>query len=173
MSRLLILAASLIAELGLEGARASIVVTYRCSAGMWNLLGPRIEHTSPALEGRFFTTEPPGKSFPLSLSLCSSHTGTHCFWITTEHHDLIAFTLKIYSSLKVVLPDIGMVPSLTSWSLLTEGFTFFFLWSYFPPLFHSSPSNTLCIFLFVMFITYPWTSLVAQLVKNLPVMQEA
>jgi len=28
---------------------------------MWDLLGPGIEPMSPALAGRFFTTEPPGK----------------------------------------------------------------------------------------------------------------
>ena len=30
--------------------------------GMWDLPGPGIEPMSPALEGGFFTTEPPGKS---------------------------------------------------------------------------------------------------------------
>ena len=29
--------------------------------GMWDLPGPGIESVSPALAGRFFTTEPPGK----------------------------------------------------------------------------------------------------------------
>ena len=29
--------------------------------GTWNLLRPEIEPVSPALAGRFFTTEPPGK----------------------------------------------------------------------------------------------------------------
>ena len=30
---------------------------------MWDLPGPGIEHISPTLAGRFFTTEPPGKPF--------------------------------------------------------------------------------------------------------------
>ena len=36
-----------------------------CPAGMWDLLESRIESISPALGGKFFTTEPPGK--PLSF----------------------------------------------------------------------------------------------------------
>ena len=31
---------------------------------MWDLPGPGIEPMSPALAGRFFTTEPPGKPSP-------------------------------------------------------------------------------------------------------------
>ena len=38
------------------------------SCSMWDLPGPGIEPVSPALAGRFFTTEPPGKPRPLSLS---------------------------------------------------------------------------------------------------------
>ena len=41
------------------GARAQLLHS------MWNLSGPGIEPVSPALAGRFFTTEPSGK--PLSL----------------------------------------------------------------------------------------------------------
>ena len=64
------------------GARASVVVARRLSScgswalerklsscgalaqllhGMWDLPGPEIEPMFPALEGRFSTTEPPGK----------------------------------------------------------------------------------------------------------------
>ena len=34
---------------------------------MWDLPRPGIEPVSPALAGRFFTTEPPGKPYRLSL----------------------------------------------------------------------------------------------------------
>ena len=34
---------------------------------MWDLPGPGIELMSPALAGRFFTTEPPGKLWPHTL----------------------------------------------------------------------------------------------------------
>ena len=34
--------------------------------GMWDLPRPGIKLASPALAGRFFTTEPPGKSDPLT-----------------------------------------------------------------------------------------------------------
>ena len=45
----------------------SILVAYRlcCSTAMWDPPGSRIEAMSPALAGRFFTTEPPGKPFYL------------------------------------------------------------------------------------------------------------
>ena len=34
---------------------------------MWDLPGPGIEPVSPALAGGFFTTEPPGKPYPVVL----------------------------------------------------------------------------------------------------------
>ena len=38
-----------------------------------DLPGPGIEHTSPALTGRFFTTEPPGKpSLCVHVYMCST-----------------------------------------------------------------------------------------------------
>ena len=39
-----------------------------CSAGMWDLPGPGLEPVSPALAGRFLTTELPGKSLPVGFS---------------------------------------------------------------------------------------------------------
>ena len=52
--------ASLVAEHRLStcGARASLLHS------MWDLPGPGIEPVSPALAGRFLTTEPPGKPQP-------------------------------------------------------------------------------------------------------------
>ena len=37
--------------------------------GMWDLPGPWLEPVSPALAGRFFTTEPPGKPLPFFTSM--------------------------------------------------------------------------------------------------------
>ena len=50
------------------GTWALGVVTHGVSdsAGMRDLPGPGIEPMSPALEGRFLTTEAPGKPFPAS-----------------------------------------------------------------------------------------------------------
>ena len=42
------------------------------SQGMWDLPGSGIEPVSPALAGRFFTTEPPGKP-------------AHCSWRKPAH----------------------------------------------------------------------------------------
>ena len=83
---LLISVSSLIAELGLQGTRASVVVAHRLSSfrsqalehkldncgpqawllcGMWDPPGPGIESVSPASASRFFfTTEPPEKVAP-------------------------------------------------------------------------------------------------------------
>ena len=66
--------ASLVAEHGLWGARASVVEARRLGScgsraefrGMWVSFPPRseTEPMSPALEGGFFTPEPPGKAWP-------------------------------------------------------------------------------------------------------------
>ena len=77
MHTLLIMGASLVAEHGLEGTRASVVLTYKLSnrgalalllCGMWDLSGPGIKPVSPALAGSFFTTEPPGKPLLLGFA---------------------------------------------------------------------------------------------------------
>ena len=66
----LVAAAALAAEHRLSGVQALVAVApglCSCGAqaqlvhGMWDLLRPRIEPTSPALAGVFFTAEPPGK----------------------------------------------------------------------------------------------------------------
>ena len=44
----------------------SIVVLLQ---GTWDLPGSGMEPMSPALEGGFFTTEPPGKPFQMSLAM--------------------------------------------------------------------------------------------------------
>ena len=82
MCRLLVVMASLVVEHGLLGAWASVIAARGLSScgsrslehrlkscgtrtlllqGMWDLLESGIKPMSPALAGRFFTTEPPGK----------------------------------------------------------------------------------------------------------------
>ena len=94
---LLIAVSSLVAEHGLQGTRASVVVAHGLSScglrglerrlsscgtwaqllcGMWDLPSPGLEPVSAALAGRFLTTVPPGKSQYLVLNL-------H-FWVTDE-----------------------------------------------------------------------------------------
>ena len=69
---LLVAVASLVAERGPEGARASVVAALRLSScgawayellhGMWDLPRSGIKPVSPALAHRFLSTGPPGKS---------------------------------------------------------------------------------------------------------------
>ena len=72
--QLLVAVASLAVELGLQGARASVVgsqarehrpengaVCPWLLQGMWRLIGSGIEPVSPSLAGRFFASKPPGK----------------------------------------------------------------------------------------------------------------
>ena len=70
MLGLLIAAASLVKEHRLQGLRASVVAAHGLSScgtqaellhGVWNLPRPGVGPGSPALAGRFFTTEPLGK----------------------------------------------------------------------------------------------------------------
>ena len=49
------------------GARAQLLL------GVWGLSRPEIEPVSPALAGRLFTTEPPGKPWVSSLNM-AAHT---------------------------------------------------------------------------------------------------
>ena len=51
------------------GASAAVVHGRSC---MWNLPGPGLEPMSPALEGRFLITVPPGKSQNLLIFNCLS-----------------------------------------------------------------------------------------------------
>ena len=62
---LLMVATSLIAEHGLEGSWASVVTVHglRFPSGMWDLPTSGTESVSPVLAGRFFITEPPGKTY--------------------------------------------------------------------------------------------------------------
>jgi len=64
-SRALELQASVDAAHGLSGWRTWVLLP----CGMWNLPRPGVEPVSPALAGRFLTTEPQGKSW------------THVFWV--------------------------------------------------------------------------------------------
>ena len=63
-----VLAHGLVAEspgLWSTGSGVVAVVWAPCAQllrGLWDLLGPAVEHTSPPLASRFFTTAPPGKS---------------------------------------------------------------------------------------------------------------
>ena len=52
------------------GTWASLVV----SRGMWKLPGQGIKSRPPALAGRFFTTEPPGKPSYIFFVLCGCYT---------------------------------------------------------------------------------------------------
>ena len=70
--------ASLMVEHGFSGVQASVVVARglgNCDAlaqllhGMWNLPRPGLKPVSPALAGRFFTTEPPRKHLLLMITL--------------------------------------------------------------------------------------------------------
>ena len=72
--------ASLMVEHGFSGVQASVVVARglgNCDAlaqllhGMWNLPRPGLKPVSPALAGRFFTTEPPRKPDYLLLRVDS------------------------------------------------------------------------------------------------------
>ena len=65
----LLVVASLVSEHGLQGTQTSVVAVLRLrlSHGMWDLPGPGIEPVSPALQGGFSTTRPPGKS-PVDIS---------------------------------------------------------------------------------------------------------
>ena len=83
--KLLIAAASFVAEHRALGTRASVIVAHRLSScgsqavecsscgtralllrSMWDLPGPGLESMSPALSGRFLTAAPPGKSLKTS-----------------------------------------------------------------------------------------------------------
>ena len=91
MRRLLIAVASLVVGAQALGVWASVVAARRlsncgsqtvehrlssCGArayllrGMWDLLGPGLEPTSPALAGGFLTTAPPGKPQQLFIIIC-------------------------------------------------------------------------------------------------------
>ena len=86
---------SLVAECGLWGSRASVVMMHRlsCSTATKGSLIPsqiRITPVSPALTGRFFTTEPTGKpsSDIPSERISEMKVGApHCY-----HHILLLFS---------------------------------------------------------------------------------
>ena len=67
---------------GTPGAEASVAAAHRLSScdtrarllqGMWDLPGPRMEPKSPALAGRFLTTEQPGNPLTSLFSDLKSH----------------------------------------------------------------------------------------------------
>ena len=107
--RLLIVVASLVAEHRLWGPQASAVAApglsscsspaleHRLSSygtraqllpGTWGLPASGIEPVSPALAGRFFTTEPPGKPYSVFLK-------RHSF---NPHHGLMKQGLLLFPS---------------------------------------------------------------------------
>ena len=61
----------------LYGMRASVVATRRLrgsvARSMWDLPRPRVESASPALQGRFLTTGPPGKPSLDTFKALNSH----------------------------------------------------------------------------------------------------
>ena len=70
--------------------------------GMWDLPGPRINPMSPALAGKFFTTEPPGKSpfYLIFTTILWSGNFSHLFREKTEGQrgkiTYISNTVRIY-----------------------------------------------------------------------------
>ena len=83
--------------------RMSSVVVARglCCPAARGILIPRpgIEPTSPALEGRFFTTGPPGKSLPY-YSLKSCPTEENFLFIFHYFHCLLLSIMKCVISLE-------------------------------------------------------------------------
>ena len=58
---------SVIVLLGLQSTDSMVVVQgLHCSTAAWDPPGSGFELVSPALAGRFFTTQPPGKPYPRS-----------------------------------------------------------------------------------------------------------
>ena len=100
----LLIVVPLVAEHGLWGARASVVEARRLGScgsraefrGMWVSFPPRseTEPMSPALEGGFFTPEPPGKAWPCGFHFrfsvnsrkegMASHCSTQAWRLTTD-----------------------------------------------------------------------------------------
>ena len=98
---LLIFMTSLIEERRLQGMQTSVVAIsglqstnlvvmthgFSCFSGMWVLPRSGIEHVSPSLARRFFTTEPPGKlleSIPFKLCITYSHVNFPQFMYTSH-----------------------------------------------------------------------------------------
>ena len=59
----------------------SIVVVHRPGYSMWDLPGLGVELVSPALAGRFFTTEPAGKPLTSFFNFCNFMGGTQILLI--------------------------------------------------------------------------------------------
>ena len=92
----LTIAASVVAEHRLQtrrlsrgGSRAQLL------RGMWDLPRPGLEPVSPALAGRFSTTAPPGKPFPVFF-IIQRCRGKREIWIV--HVDALAGTLLTFSN---------------------------------------------------------------------------
>ena len=105
--RLLIAAAPLIAEDRPQGARASVDVAQGLSScspqaleqanllhSMWDLSGPGVEPVSPALAGRFFTTEPPGKP-SLAFQCVRAHSRLSFTVLVSHSHCLLSLPLSL------------------------------------------------------------------------------
>jgi len=59
----------------------SIVVVHGPGCSMWDLPGLGVELVSPALAGRFCTTEPPGKPLTSFFNFCNFMGGTQILLI--------------------------------------------------------------------------------------------
>ena len=62
---------------------------------MWDLPGSETELVSPALAGRFFTTEPPGKA--LKVFYFSTLNCMSCLYILEIKHLLVTLFANIFS----------------------------------------------------------------------------
>lgn len=81
--------------IGFRGGSVSVVCTFSCSTVCGVLVPqPEIQPVSPALQDRFFTTGPPGKS--LVYFQCFSNKLIYGFWFSFEYSLL---SLRVYSQL--------------------------------------------------------------------------
>ena len=83
---------------------------------MWDLPGPGLKPTSPALAGGFSTTTPPGK--PLSINFRETHThqaslrGVTTCDVVSASFDIIVLFLRrdsVYSFLKMTYPGLNVI----------------------------------------------------------------
>ena len=94
----LTVAASLVAEhrlqthrLSSRGSRAQLL------RGMWDPPRPGLEPVSPALAGRFSTTAPPGKPFPLFLCCFLCNLEAHIQHQNDSFYNINIFLLPVFT----------------------------------------------------------------------------
>ena len=82
---------------------------------MWNSPGPGIETVSPALAGRFFTTEPAGR--PLGFYLCE-------FFFIVINNSVSLLLIKAYSDFVFFLESVSMLCLSGNLSVSSKLFSF-------------------------------------------------